>query len=152
MPDIEKTSPVPVELPQIAWIGGHPTMFDPEAGAVRPRLRRCVRCDARSTFDAVRCDAGLIVHLIDPDDIHAAPEAFDGSPWAEPRAMEGAARHWADQGFVVTRKPDGPTGEHTHPRFRPCPACNQAEMAAGRMPVRLPAVVPPRQYRAAPSC
>lgn len=136
--------PVPVELPPVAWIGGHPTVSDPETRGTR--LRRCVRCNTRSEFNSLRCEPGLIVHLIDPADVHAAPDVFDGVGWAEPEAIAAAHAHWADQGYRVTRKPDGPTGEAVHPRFRACPRCNEEAMGAGLLtPLHLPRPeAPPR--------
>ncbi len=134
----QATQPQRLELPDIAWIGGHPTIAEPDPRSTR--LRRCIRCNTRDMFHGT-CDPGLIVHLIDPADVHAAPEAFDGTAWAEPEAIAGAHAHWRDKGYVVVRKPDGPTGEQAHPRYRACPTCNAEAMATGALAVYLP--VPP---------
>lgn len=129
-------APATVALPPIAWMGGHPTVADREPAGTR--LRRCIRCSARSQFDALRCEPGMVVHLIDPADVHARPELFDGVTWAEPEAIAGAHAHWKDKGFRVTRKPEGPIGESIHPRYRPCPQCNEELMARGELTVVLP--------------
>lgn len=131
----DPSTPDVVALPEIAWIDGHPTINDPEARGTR--LRRCIRCNIRDVW-VVTCGEGLIVHLIDPDDIHAAPELFDGNEWAEPDTIRTAAIYWSGRGFRVTRKPGDVHDETVHPRFRACPACNEAEMRAGRLPVLLP--------------
>lgn len=137
--------PEPVALPPVAWIGAHPTIAEPQAGG---RLRRCVRCNLRDGWYGARCEPGLIVHLIDPADVHAAPEVFDGVIWAEPDAINGAHRVWADKGFRVTRKPDGATGESVHPRYRPCPQCNEDAMREGTLtPVHLERPLPPPRPR-----
>lgn len=139
-------APVPVTLPEVAWIGGHPTVADPETRGTR--LRRCVRCNARSEFYSVSCEPGMIVHLIDHADVHANPEVFDGVQWAEPQVIDRSHAHWRDKGFKITRKPDGNTDENAHPRFRPCPRCNEEAMAAGTLaPVHLPTVETPPQGR-----
>lgn len=136
----------PVQLPPVVWIGGHPTVEDPETRGTR--LRRCLRCNTRELFHSVSCAPGLIVHLIDPADVHAAPEVFDGSAWAEPDAISSAHAHWRDKGYRVVRKPDGPVGERVHPRFRVCPRCNEEAMAAGSLaPVYLPAAAAPPRLR-----
>lgn len=130
-----------VALPPLVWIGSHPTMEDPEMRGTR--LRRCVRCNCRSEFYSVRCEPGMIVHLIDPADVHDAPALFDGVAWAEPQAIQGAHQHWREQGYRVVRKPDGPAGESVHPRFRACPQCNEEAMAAGTLtPLHLPSPPP----------
>lgn len=127
--------PAPIELPEIVWVMGHPTISDPEMRGTR--IRRCLVCDARQDFN-LSCGRGMIVHLIDPDDIHAAPARFDGMPWAEPDAIAGAHAHWRDKGFLVTRKPGHVLDESEHPRFAPCPVCNGEAMRTGRLPVNLP--------------
>lgn len=129
--------PVPVTLPPVVWIGGHPTIEAPEPRGTR--LRLCVRCETRGQFHTLSCERGLIVHLIDPADVHESPELWDGVTWAEPEAIAGAHKHWQEQGFRVSRKPDGP-GEILHPRFRPCPECNELAMRGGLLAVKLPPV------------
>lgn len=121
--------PVPVELPPIVWIGDHPTTDAPEPRGTR--LRQCVRCGTRELFHSLTCEPGMIVHLIDPADVHGAPGVFDGVPWAEPDAIVGAHDRWTGRGYTITRKPDGPSGEDVHPRYRACPRCNEEGMAAG---------------------
>jgi hypothetical protein len=135
-----KVGTPPVVLPPLVWIGSHPTMEDPEMRGTR--LRRCVRCNTRSTFNTIRCEPGMVVHLIDPADVHADPELFDGVQWAEPSAIEGAHKHWRRQGFQVERLPGGQETLE-HPRFRACPTCNTEAMAAGTLlPLHLPAPAP----------
>lgn len=136
-------APVPVELPEVVWIDGHPTAAEPEPRGTR--LRRCLLCNTRGQFSSVRCAAGLVVHLIDPADVAEAPEAFSRSAWAGADAIAGAHKHWDAQGFRVVRKPDGPTGEARHPRFRACPECNEEAMREGTLgPVFLTLPVTPR--------
>lgn len=120
--DDETAPPAPAE---IVWIGGHPTVADPMMRGTR--IRRCLICDARQDFAPRACAGGrgMIVHLIDPADIHAHPEVFDGSPFAEPDAIAAAHAHWSDKGFTVARKPGPPGDESEHPRFVPCPVCNR---------------------------
>lgn len=126
----------PVVLPPVVWMGGHPTIADREPRGTR--LRRCVRCSARSSFEVLSCAArGMVVHLIDPADVHARPEVYDGVTWAEPESIAGAHAHWQDKGYTVTRNPDGPVATSAHPRFRPCPTCNEELMVAGRLAVEL---------------
>ncbi len=133
-----------VELPEIVWLMGHPTVADREMRGTR--LRRCLLCNARDGWN-LSCVRGMVVHLIDPADIHADPEAFDGMMWAEPAAVDGAHKHWTDNGFTVTRKPGDVLDEGTHPRFRPCPVCNTELMREGRLRVNLPGAAPAPQER-----
>lgn len=139
----DETAPA-IELPEIVWLMGHPTIADPEMRGTR--LRRCLLCSARDSWN-MSCVRGMIVHLIDPDDIHTAPETFDGMAWAEPQAVEGAHNHWRDKGFTVTRKPGHVLDESEHLRFKPCPVCNGELMRAGRLPVTLPTPPPARRER-----
>lgn len=125
----------PIVLPELVWIRGHPTIADPEMRAVR--IRRCIVCDARQSF-AVACGRGLIVHLIDPADIHADPVLFDGVSFAEPETIAAAHAYWTALGSVIVRKPGDPADVTLHPRFTPCPVCNREAILAGRLPVTLP--------------
>lgn len=134
------TAPQPQVLPPLVWVGGHPTTEDPEMRGTR--LRRCVRCNARADFHTVRCEPGMVVHLIDPADVHADPERFDGLMWADPESIDGAHRYWRDQGYRVERLPGGQETPE-HPRFNACPTCNLAAMQAGTLlPLHLPAAAP----------
>lgn len=136
----------PVALPPIVWVGGHPTIADPETRGTR--LRRCIRCNARGEFHSLSCEPGMVVHLIDPADVHDEPQLFDGVAWAEPESIAGAHRHWTDKGFKVVRRPYTAAGESKHPRYAPCPQCNEEAMAAGTLtPLHLPTPEPQPRSR-----
>lgn len=133
---------VPVVLPPVVWIGGHPTIADSESRGTR--LRRCLRCNTRDSFQVLSCEPGMVVHLIDPADVHANPALYDGVTWAEPEAIAGAHKYWAEKGFKILRKPPTRPEDTTHPRYVACPQCNEEAMGAGTLtPVHLPAA-PPR--------
>jgi hypothetical protein len=130
------TPPPPVVVfPTLYWLGVHPCV--PVTGGYR-----CVRCATARPTSAQRCEPGMVVHLVDPADVHDDPETFDGLFYAEPEAIAAAHRRWTDDGYRVVRKPTRRSPDPDHPRFRPCPACNEPLMAAGQLgPLTLPATV-----------
>jgi hypothetical protein len=117
-------------LPDLTFTGGHPTVPDPS----RPGALVCVCCEVIDGFTRRRCVRGLVVHLIEPDEL----DRFKGSPWVQADAIAAARTWWLDRAAVITR---AVTAEH--PRFQVCPLCTVARMAAGEIPYTLPPAVPP---------
>lgn len=121
-------------LPELTFIGGHPTVADPS----RPGLERfCVACELVGGFYLRRCVPGLVVHLLDPDDIRQDPDRWRRSPWANAETLKAARDWWTDRAATITRAPGG------HPRFRVCEICTERLIAVGTIPIVAPPSHPP---------
>lgn len=120
-------------VPDLWFIGGHPTVRDPATrdGNV------CLCCGVAGGFHQRRCVRGLVVHLIDPIEIEQHPERWAKNPWVQGRAIDQARAWWLDRAAVITTAP------RNHPRFQVCPDCTRARMAAGEIPFTLPPAAVP---------
>lgn len=123
----------PVVLPELTFVGGHPTAADPS----RPGERVCVACEVVGGFYRRRCVPGLIVHLLDPLDIEQDPDRWGRSPWAHPDNLSAAWDWWTERAARIVRAPTG------HPRFQVCETCTLRMLATGKIPYTAPPSHPP---------
>lgn len=127
MTDASRTVLAP-PLPPIVYKHGHPTVQHPDY----PFARVCLCCKVSLDFTAAPCVPGMVVHLIEPEDIAEHPEDFARSPWVKADAIAGARRWWTQRRALIVR------GPRDHPRFQVCNICTNARLSIRELPVHIP--------------